>query len=367
MKYDELLIIAADSAGIPTRAWRETYLKAIAAFLHFCHANALLKKKVIARKKIAPTSTIVNRSDFTDEGFRFFRSIYEKWIEATDKDAVASDDTTLLEKALARTRSPRKIRGKKRPSKAVKAQTKTRKRPVKRPRSDPVETIPDDFELTGEEEKEFLASGPRVYDKADWHLEGVFPADLKPQQAYVHTGMYMRWLVEMNFIAAKFLDLVGPNKAKKLKGSQIYKMTGGVLASDMLTDTGNQFTLDYYDPGFFRDLQRLLAKQLPSAYHVKESPENYEIIRKCIRDRFNQWQSRRKKKIKKKNYMFNISECIFSTICSSIEHRCSRPMSFQEQQALRDFPDDILENELEFTGEFKANIDRANVILPNAR
>ena len=36
---------------------------------------------------------------------------------------------------------------------------------------------------------------PQVYDKAEYHYDGEFPADLPIEQAFVHTGMFLGWIV----------------------------------------------------------------------------------------------------------------------------------------------------------------------------
>ena len=149
--------------------------------------------------------------------------------------------------------------------------------------------------LTPEEEEEFEAAGPRVYDKAKWHYEGDFPEGLSKRQAYVHTGLYIRWLIEANLIAEEFREGTELVRRGKMKGWQIYRRWGGVLADDMLTPIGNEFTRYYYDGQYRRDYERRLAKGLPSDYHVKESGESYKKIRDCLQERFERWHARRRK------------------------------------------------------------------------
>ena len=35
-----------------------------------------------------------------------------------------------------------------------------------------------------------------VFDKAKWHYEGNFPGDLDERQAFVHTGMFLGWIID---------------------------------------------------------------------------------------------------------------------------------------------------------------------------
>ena len=295
MKHDALLIVAPAVAGKPTRARKDIYLSAIGTFLRFCQRNGLVRKTVIRSKKgKAPVSTMVCQSAFTDEGLKLFRSVYEKWMRVTDKGNVSAEDDSYLENALGWIRGmpgasrPRAVSvrgsGKKRVGKARSSKRGERKE----------EGMWLEDELTPEEEKEFEAAGPHVYDKAKWHFEGEFPEGLSERQAYVHTGLYIRWLIEADLIAEEFLEGTELVKRGKLKGSQIYRKWGGVFASDMLTSVGNEFTRYYYEERYHRDYEQRLGKGLPSSYHVKESEENYGVIRDRIQERFEKWRKGRR-------------------------------------------------------------------------
>ena len=42
-----------------------------------------------------------------------------------------------------------------------------------------------------------------VYDKAEFHYDGDFPEDLEDYQGFVHTGMFVAWLIEHDMIDAE--------------------------------------------------------------------------------------------------------------------------------------------------------------------
>lgn len=42
--------------------------------------------------------------------------------------------------------------------------------------------------------------GEIIFDKAKWHLGGDFPTDLDEHQAYVHTGMFVGWLIHKGLL-----------------------------------------------------------------------------------------------------------------------------------------------------------------------
>src|SRR5262249_5638513 len=90
-----------------------------------------------------------------------------------------------------------------------------------------------------------------IYDKAKYHYEGEFPADLDDDQAYVHTGFFLGWLVEHNFLADEivrdFEKEIAAFNARRTTAPQLYALLGGVFDETMLTDEGNRFTRAYFD------------------------------------------------------------------------------------------------------------------------
>ena len=64
-----------------------------------------------------------------------------------------------------------------------------------------------------------------------------------------------------------------------------------MLAEDMLTTTGNQFAQAYYGGNqFLKDYEKLLARRLPSCYHVEDTWTNFETIARCIDARYEAWK-----------------------------------------------------------------------------
>ncbi len=137
-----------------------------------------------------------------------------------------------------------------------------------------------------------------AYDKAKWHFDGDYPKDLPIKQAYVHTGMYLGWLIDQGLFNEAFAKDYSNNIRefcnRKITGPQLFEAFDGVLASDMLNEQGNQFTLLYFDVSpseFIRDYQDLLVPpDLPSSYHVKDTWENYNRLKERIDERFRKWK-----------------------------------------------------------------------------
>ncbi len=90
-----------------------------------------------------------------------------------------------------------------------------------------------------------------IYDKAKYHYEGDFPQELPMEQAFVHTGMFLGWIIDNNLFSDEFLEEteeeINKFKLRKMTGTQVYMFWDGVLSDDMLNDEGNQFAIDYFD------------------------------------------------------------------------------------------------------------------------
>ena len=52
--------------------------------------------------------------------------------------------------------------------------------------------------------KETLENSTSVYDKAKWHFQGDFPKELDDHQAYVHTGIFLGWFIDHDFVSTQF-------------------------------------------------------------------------------------------------------------------------------------------------------------------
>ncbi len=138
---------------------------------------------------------------------------------------------------------------------------------------------------------------PIVYDKAKYHYDGEFPADLDIEQGFVHTGMFLGWIIDHDL----FSDWFGPEmsgyvrafKNREMTGAKVFEACDGVLVDDMLTDEGNQFAQYYFDfegGKYLSDYQELLGKRLPTMYHVADTWPNYEKLKERIDKRYGEWK-----------------------------------------------------------------------------
>lgn len=138
-----------------------------------------------------------------------------------------------------------------------------------------------------------------VFDKAKWHYNGDFPVGLDENQAYVHTGFYIEWLIKNNLISEyideEFKELIDKIKNNELDGVDFYKnQLDGVFTSDELNKEGLLFTKFYFDfdnGKFLHDYEQELASNEETIYHVKGNRENYKKISAIINNRFDEWKS----------------------------------------------------------------------------
>ena len=145
-------------------------------------------------------------------------------------------------------------------------------------------------------------SSPVVYDKAKYHFESVENEGLPEIHAYIHTGMYLGWLIENDLIDKEFIDDFGEAISeftkKKITSSELFEIWDGVLADDMLTEEGNCFTVFYFDfenGKYVHDYEELLVKELPSMFHVKDTWENYELMKVFVGKAFVEWKKQTSK------------------------------------------------------------------------
>ena len=70
-------------------------------------------------------------------------------------------------------------------------------------------------------------SDPYVYDKAKDHYDGKFPEELPAEQAFVHTGFYLGWIIDRDLHSEEFAqdagDLIRRFRAREISGPQLFQ------------------------------------------------------------------------------------------------------------------------------------------------
>jgi hypothetical protein len=134
-----------------------------------------------------------------------------------------------------------------------------------------------------------------IYDNAKNHFLGNFPASLPIEQAYVHIGIYLGWIIEGKLYSEYFEDEASNQvfrfTRREISCTILSEIWDGYLSHELFNSMGNMFTYYYYGGGIYRsDYDQLLVKNLPSLYHVEDTWENYDKIKTRIDMRFEDWR-----------------------------------------------------------------------------
>jgi len=134
-----------------------------------------------------------------------------------------------------------------------------------------------------------------IYDNAKNHFLGNFPDSLPIEQAYVHIGIYLGWVIDKNIFSEYFEEEASTEiyrfKRKELGCTILSEIWDGYLGYELFNEEGNMFTYYYYGGGLYkRDYEKTLVVNLPSIYHVKDTWDNFEAMSKQINVRFEEWK-----------------------------------------------------------------------------
>jgi len=134
-----------------------------------------------------------------------------------------------------------------------------------------------------------------TYDRAKNHFLGNFPEALPIEQAYVHIGFYLGWIIDNDLFSEYFEEETETQiyrfKRKQTSCTILSECWDGYLGHELFSQEGNMFTYYYYGGGIYKkDYETTLAKGLPSIYHVQDNWENFKIISDKISARFVEWK-----------------------------------------------------------------------------
>lgn len=141
----------------------------------------------------------------------------------------------------------------------------------------------------------------KIFDKAKYHSDGDFPVDLSQSQAYLPGGMFVAWCARTGMLSAQTLydfkdeydDLVSRTKSP----CSLYRAFGGVFLDSLLNESGLSFAKAYFDfetGTYLDDYIGVLAEDLPTAYHVADTWENYDRLASVIDARYHECLSKNK-------------------------------------------------------------------------
>jgi len=139
------------------------------------------------------------------------------------------------------------------------------------------------------------------YDDASWHYGGQFPKDLPNEAGATHTGMFVAWAL-LTGLAGEIHTEELPEGLEKLRsrsvtpGQFFLEACDGKFTDEDLNDEGNAFAQEYFDfdrGAYMNDYDQLLAKGLPSQYHVQDTWTNFDKLRHVLDKRLDDWRRKR--------------------------------------------------------------------------
>ncbi|RAW00889.1 DUF7832 domain-containing protein [Pseudochryseolinea flava] len=141
-----------------------------------------------------------------------------------------------------------------------------------------------------------VAAKKTIYDNAKQHFLGNFPENLPIEQAYVHIGMYLGWVIDMDLYSEYFEDEASNQifrfKRREISCTILSEIWEGYLDHQFFNKPGNMFTYYYYAGGLYHaDYNQILVQSLPSIYHVSDTWDNYEKLKQRMGMRWQDWNN----------------------------------------------------------------------------
>jgi len=146
-----------------------------------------------------------------------------------------------------------------------------------------------------------------TYDRANWHSGADnYPADLSPEAAGTHIGMFLAWAILRDRIGAihraEAADaLVAVRQRRRTGRDFLFEHGDGRFGPADLSDEGNAFVRVYWQDGaggihpngYLADYERTLGGDLPDLYRVADTWENFDALARVLDRRFEEWQRKR--------------------------------------------------------------------------
>ena len=138
------------------------------------------------------------------------------------------------------------------------------------------------------------------YDDASWHYGGDFPKRLPNEAGATHTGMFVAWAM-LSGLAGELHTMEFPQDLEALRSRKVtpgqffLSACDGKFTDENLTDEGNAFAQVYFDfdrGRYLKDYDEILARGLPSMYHVPDTWGSFDRLRPVLDLRLKEWRER---------------------------------------------------------------------------
>ncbi|GAA4820942.1 hypothetical protein [Algivirga pacifica] len=140
-------------------------------------------------------------------------------------------------------------------------------------------------------EKEHIIDDVRSYFLKDW------PEGVHLEQAYLHIGMYLGWIIEHDLYSEDFEEEFDVQifrfKKRDLSCIIIGELWDGIISMDQFClPEGCDFTDYYYAGGvYLQDYKEVFHCNEATMFDVEDSWENYEKMILKINERYEAWKA----------------------------------------------------------------------------
>lgn len=145
-----------------------------------------------------------------------------------------------------------------------------------------------------------MSDTDRIFDDASYYFERTQSLGLPRSQAFVHTGLYLGWIVLSGLCSEPFrrdhAAAIVEFESGRLSGPELFERIGGVFSAAMLSVEGEAFTAAYFNlerSTYLKDYGHLLADRQTTAYHVPDTPESFRRMSERIQRRYEAWKAAR--------------------------------------------------------------------------
>lgn len=137
-----------------------------------------------------------------------------------------------------------------------------------------------------------------IIDDAKEHFRRGFSVMLPMENAFMHIGVFLGWVIERELYSDLFADEGDTQIFRFLNHNLSCVLLGtvwdGCVSYEQLNKEGLDFAIDYYEAGqYLIDYKETLAKHKKSLFQVKDNRINYERMRDVLDQRFKEWKLRK--------------------------------------------------------------------------
>ena len=136
------------------------------------------------------------------------------------------------------------------------------------------------------------------YEDVSWHTAAEdYPKDLSPHAAGTHTGMFLAWALLGGLGSTLHAGSLAKLRERKLTpGAYFQETCDGKFSDKDLSAEGNAFARAYFDAEsgrYARDYDAMLCDGLATAYHVRDTWQNFDKLKPRLDRRFTEWRAGR--------------------------------------------------------------------------